>query len=59
MKTGRATIDPFALIAIMFIAVSGYIVYSVYIQRHITIFTTEEQIQEAKVTKFGFIAEFL
>ncbi len=55
----RISLDPFTIVALLFLGVCAYIVYSVYFQNHVTIFTTDEQIEESKSVEFGFFAQYL
>ncbi len=59
MKTGRVSLDPFAVIALLVIGVCTHIFISVYFGHAFSTFTTEEEIEQAIQTEFGILANYL
>ncbi len=52
-------INPFMVIALLIVAMTGAVIARVYIVGNFPIFTDEEQIEEAKSQEFGAISNYL
>lgn len=52
-------LNPFAFACLLVILVAMQIFYNVYVRHSYQTFTTEEQIEEAIDSEFGFFAQYL
>ncbi len=55
----KIVLDPFALMILITIFVSGWIVFDVYFNQNYVTFITEEEITDSKNSEFGFLSSFI